>query len=354
MNEKMSSIVDGDLLAIISHDLPWEKLSGSRIVITGAGGFIGGYIVRTLLALHQMGKIKQPVRVTALLRNVVRIQQELLGESLHSEQLELKKWDLNAIAVPDLGEVNYVIHAASQASPRFYSTDPVGTLLPNVVGTAALLQALYRSKDPQGLLFVSSSEVYGAALGEMPLSESQYGTLDPAIVRSCYSESKRVGETLCVAWYHQYKLPTFIVRPFHTYGPGLKPNDGRVFSDFAFNVIRNENIIMTSDGLAKRAFCYITDVIAGFFTVLLKGQPALPYNVANPAGELSVMELAELLVGLFPDKRLVVERRTSQAEASYLASTFNRLVPDVSRLRALGWNVEVSPAQGFFRMIEAY
>ena len=86
----------------------------------------------------------------------------------------------------------------------------------------------------------------------------------------------------------------------------------------------------------------------------MKGKQALPYNVANPAGELSVLELAELLVGLFPDKKLVVDRQPSQAEGSYLASTFNRLVPDVSRLKTLGWYAEVTPAQGFFRMIEAF
>jgi dTDP-glucose 4,6-dehydratase len=161
-----------------------------------------------------------------------------------------------------------------------------------------------------------------------------------------------MGETLCVAWHRQFGVPTYIVRPFHTYGPGLLANDGRVFSDFAYNVARGEDIVMMSDGSARRAFCYASDAIAGFFTVLLNGQPATPYNVANPEGELSVMELAELLAGLYPDRGLKVDRRMPSADRDYLTSTFSRLIPDVRRLSSLGWSAQVTPQQGFRRMIE--
>jgi dTDP-glucose 4,6-dehydratase len=202
------------------------------------------------------------------------------------------------------------------------------------------------------LLFVSSSEVYGQVGGDSVLVETVYGQLDPATVRACYAESKRMGETLCVAWHQQFGLPTYIVRPFHTYGPGLLANDGRVFSDFAYNVARGEDIVMMSDGSARRAFCYASDAIAGFFTVLLNGQPATPYNVANPEGELSVMELAELLAGLYPDRGLKVDRRMPSADRDYLTSTFSRLIPDVRRLSSLGWSAQVTPQQGFRRMIE--
>ena len=261
--------------------------------------------------------------------------------------------NLNDIAVPDLGDCQYVLHAASQASPRFYGSDPVGTLMPNTIGTASLLQALQSCPDPRGLLFISSSEVYGQVGGDRCVAETDYGQLDPATVRACYAESKRMGETLCVAWHHQYGIPTYIVRPFHTYGPGLLAEDGRVFADFTFNVIRGEDIVMMSDGSARRAFCYASDAIAGFFTVLLNGQPALPYNIANPAGELSILELAELLVGLYPDKGLKVERRLPSDGRNYLTSTFSRLIPDIQRLSSLGWSAQVTPHEGFRRMIEA-
>lgn len=353
MSSKLQSTFAFDVSAVLRRDLPWGKLEGSCVLVTGAGGFIGGYLVRTLLGLNASGRLSRPLTVIAMVRDkgkaALRFQ-----DIPQSSQFELLEWDLNTIGVPELEGIDYVLHAASQASPRFYGSDPVGTLLPNSVGTAALLEALRRTGGGQGFLFVSSSEVYGSVPGEATLTETSYGVVDPATVRACYAESKRLGESLVVAWNQQFGLPTYIVRPFHTYGPGLQPDDGRVFADFAFNIVRGENIVMKSDGTARRAFCYISDAIAGFFTVLLKGQAATAYNVANPQAELSVMELAEVLIALFPEKKLSIERQFVQSNASYIPSTYSRLIPDVSRLLSLGWDAEVRPEDGFRRMIEAY
>ncbi len=339
-----------DVAEIARRELPWHKLSGARVVVTGAAGFLGGYVVRALLGLHRLGNVDRPVSVVGWVREAARARRRL-ADVVDDPNFKLREWDLSRLTVPDDEQPDYVVHAASQASPRFFGTDPVGTLLPNTIGTAALLEWLRRGSC-KAFVFVSSSEVYGTARSDGQLDENRPGEVDPATVRACYAESKRMGETMCVAWQHQHGIPTFIVRPFHTYGPGLLPDDGRVFADFAFNVVRGENIVMTSDGSARRAYCYASDAIAGLLTVLLLGEPGRPYNLGNPAGELSVRELAELLVGLFPEKKLVVERRP--APAGYLQSSYDRLTPDVSRLEALGWRAEVSPAAGFRRMINTY
>lgn len=350
--QAVTPVIAEDLTEILAHDLPWHELSGKRIVVTGAAGFLGGYLLRTLLALHQAGKVDKPLTVLAPVRNLERARIKL-ADCAGDGQLTLLAWDLSTIGVPALGDVHYIIHNASQASPKFYGADPMGTMLPNTVGTAALLEALRRSAHPKGFLFVSSSEIYGAASSDRGLREEDLGPVDPMAARSCYAESKRAGEALCVAFHHQHRIPTWVVRPFHTYGPGLTAEDGRVFSDFAHNVARNENIIMNSDGSARRAFCYATDAIAGFFTVLLRGEAATAYNVANPDAEMSVMEFADMLVSLFPEKSLRVERRFQPDPAGYLRSAVSRIVPDTTRLESLGWKAGVSPCQGFKRFVEA-
>jgi UDP-glucuronate decarboxylase len=338
-----------DVAAIIERDLPWSRFSGQRVLVTGASGFLGGYLTRTLLSLHPAGKIERPVHVLALVRNSAKARWQL-ADQLDCRYLEILEFDLKDPVLPDVGEPDFVLHAASQASPRFYGTDPVGTILPNALGTAALLRALSRSAKPEAFLFVSSSEVYGSPPGNAPIGETSYGGIDPMKIHSCYAEAKRLGEALCAAWSKQYRIPTFVVRPFHTYGPGLQEDDGRVFADFAFNVVRGENIRMLSDGSARRAFCYVSDAIAGFFTVILTGEPATAYNVANASADLSVIELAEMLSDLFPERRIRIER----CEALARNTSTSTILPDVSRLAALGWRPFISPATGFRRMIEAY
>jgi len=348
-------IIEEDLENIIQAELPWHLLEGQRVLISGANGFLPAYMVETLLYLNEKRFARnRNVQVLGLVRN----RDKALKRFSHYRErndLELLVHDMSSPVFPIIeGDVSYVIHAASQASPRYYGTDPVGTLLPNVVGTYNLLE-LSRKRNIRSFLFFSSGEVYGEVrAGNIPTKESDYGYLDPTNIRSCYAESKRMGETMCVSWFQQFNVPAKIVRPFHTYGPGMDLQDGRVFADFVRDIVQSRNIHMKSDGSAVRAFCYLSDAIRGFFSVLLKGNNGEAYNVGNEQGEISIAALAELLTTLYPEKGLVVVRDNVNEPQGYLQSKISRNSPDSAKIGALGWKPVVSLREGFDRTIRSF
>jgi len=247
-----------------------------------------------------------------------------------------------------------VIHAASQASPKFYAIDPVGTLLTNTIGTQHLLEYAVRSKAER-FMFFSSGEVYGVPLNPMePITETSYGYLDPMNVRSCYAESKRIGETMNIAWAKQYGLDTVIVRPFHTYGPGMALDDGRVFADFVADVVAKRDIVVKGDGSEKRCFCYLADATAGFLSVLLNGVNSEAYNVANPYCEISMKNLAKLISNLFPDRNTKIRFEQSASEKNYIKSPVLKALPSIYKIKKLGWLPETSLEEGFTKTIKSF
>lgn len=342
-------IVSEDISNILGLKMDWEKLKGNSVLITGAGGFLPAYLVYVLLALNQ--KFHFGIMVFALVRNGEKGKKKF-EHFLHRSDFHLLVQDVCSPIEIDK-KVDVVIHAASQASPKFYGSDPVGTLKANVLGTMNLLDWATKQGASQFLYF-SSSEVYGSVSPEkIPTTETDFGYLDPTQVRACYAESKRMGENICVSWMHQYGLPVVIVRPFHTYGPGMDLNDGRVYADFIANIVHKQNITMKSDGSAVRAFCYITDAVAAFFLVLLKGEASQAYNVGNENGVSSILDLANTLVQLFPTENLRVIQMENK-ESGYLKSPVSQVIPNTSKLKKLGWNAHVSIENGFLRTINSY
>ncbi|MEO8104031.1 MAG: NAD-dependent epimerase/dehydratase family protein [Betaproteobacteria bacterium] len=339
-------IIASDIKAILAEDIGWHRFLGKTVLVSGAAGFLPAYMVETLLELARRNPANPP-HVVGLVRNLEAARTRL-GDNPF---LTLLEQDMGEPLNYD-GAADFVIHAASQASPRFYRDDPVGTFNANVFGTQSLL-ALSRGRKTQAFLFFSSGEVYGNA-PIVPTPENVFGPIDPAALRSCYGEGKRAGETLCVAWAHQHGVPTRIVRPFHTYGPGMKLDDGRVFADFVAAIIARRDIVIKSDGKARRPFCYSADAVRAFFRVLLEGGDGIPYNVGNDQAELSIRELADLLVAEFSERDLRVIMDASQIAANYMQSPIVRNCPDISRLRELGWVPRTGVAEGFRRTVTAY
>ncbi len=307
------TVLEEDLDRILSADLPWSELGGAEVLVSGAAGFLPAYMVEVLIRIG--------AKVTVLGR-------ESIGERYRKYSVKLLIQD---VCRPIPYEYDYLIHAASPASPKFYKTNPVETLLANTHGTENMLKCCHRDSK---FLFFSSGDA-----AHCP---------DLADVRSCYGESKRMGEVMCTAWKEQYGVDTKIARISHTYGPGMKMDDGRVFADFVRDICNGGPIVMHSDGSAVRPFLYLADATVAFFTILLKGEGA--YNVAGSHQNISIAELAHRLALEF---RIGVDHRVAP-DATFLRQSFTGPAPDISRLRSLGWEPTTKIENGFRRTVRSY
>lgn len=345
-------IVEEDLRGIASHDLPWAQLGGATVLVTGAAGLVPAYLVESLLYLNETERLAEPLKVIGLVRDRVKAERRF-GAYLGRADLEFMVQDVSEALPPTLG-LDYILHAASPARPKCFESDPVGTLKPNIIGTYHLLEHA-RNVGARGFLFVSSGEVYGkfATPSVGPTSENQYGVLDPLELRSSYGEGKRAGEAMCHAWALQHGLRAVASRLGHTYGPGMDFNDGRVFADFVANAVRNENIVLKSEGSASRPFCYLADAVVGMLTILLKGTPGAAYNLVNDEAEIRMVDLAELICRLFPEKNLRVIQPEKPAAGFQPAYNPGQRV-GTAKIRALGWKPTTSVEAGFRRTIEFY
>ncbi len=342
-------VIEEDLRRIVSVDLPWDRFSGKAVLISGANGFLPAYMLEVLLYLNET--TRAGVHVIALVRNRGKAMRRL-GSLIGRSDLTLVVQDVRD---PYQGPANpeFVIHAASQASPKFFGTDPVGTFEANVMGTRQMLTVANHS-DCESFLFFSSGEVYGQlAHPSIPIVETSFGGLDPVNVRSSYAEGKRAAETLCASWHSQFGLPARIVRISHTYGPGMALDDGRVFVDFVADIVAGRDIILKSDGSARRPFCYLSDATIAYFTVLLRGAVGEAYNVGAEE-ETSVRELAEMLCRLFPERKCKVVRRERSADDPYIPSIASAGHFDISKIKRLGWEPTTNVEEGFKRTILSY
>lgn len=342
-------IVAEDMRKIVSAGVPWERLFGKTVLITGANGFVPKYMLETLLYLNETANAG--IHVIALVRNHEKAMRRLGHLACRSDLTTVVQDVREPYRGPE--KVDLLVHAASQASPKYFATDPVGTFEANVIGTRNMLEVARNAKSA-GFLFFSSGEVYGERANlSVPATESSYGYLDPINLRSCYAEGKRAGETLCACWHDQFGIPAKIVRVSHTYGPGMDLNDGRVFADFVADIVGGRNIVMKSDGSTRRSFCYLADATVAYFTVLLRGNSGEAYNVGSDS-ECSILDLAEMLCGIFPERNLKVIRQERNQDDTYVASAIAGGHFDLSKIRSLGWEPTTSIEEGFKRTVRSY
>lgn len=339
----MNKILENDLVNITKQDIAWEKLRGKSVMITGASGMVGTYFVRTLLKLNEISDMN--IRVICVVRNVNKIDDDIRN----NDRVEILAHDVTEPFEYD-NNIDYIIHAASPASPLIMKDDPVGTIAANVLGTFNTLK-LASEKEVEGYMFISSREIYGQPSAEQEFfTEDTYGFVNPLDPRSCYPEGKKAAETMCASFKAQYGLNVKVARLAHTYGPGMSIYDGRVQADFLRNVVFNEDILMKSEGLPVRTYTYIADAAAGMFRILLNGEDMV-YNIGDENAKISIRGLAELLAGLIPEKNISVKIEIPEGGTKGCAP-FTLGILDSSRLRKIGWKPLYSIEEGFLRTIQ--
>lgn len=360
-----SDVIQADLEHIcteLAEDFP--KLSGKRLLIIGGAGFLGYYLVQALL--HQNATRfapagQAPVEITVY-DNFIRGLPDWLTALEDQPNLTITRYDITDPLPADMGHFSYVIHAASIASPTYYRKYPIETMDANVEGLRRVLNYCLEMKAAgtpvEGLLNYSTSEIYGDPdPANIPTPETYRGNVSCTGPRACYDESKRYGETLCVAFAQVHGIAVKSARPFNNYGPGLKISDKRVLPDFARDVLNGRDIVMLSDGSPTRTFCYIADAIAGYYKILFRGRPGEAYNIGLDTHETSMAELADQVVALgrelygYEGK---VVRQTS-AEAAYLVDNPNRRCPVIDKAREeLGYDPRIGVEEGLRRAMIWY
>lgn len=333
-------IIRKDMEYIYNCNLEWDKLKNKRVFISGAYGMLSSYIVFFLMFLN--AEYGYNISVVAQGRSIEKARRRFL-DFWDNKLFEYTNLDI-CKPINYISPIDYFIHAAGIANPSYYSLYPVEVIEPNILGTYNLLTLARKNRCKKFLMF-SSGDVYGAVDNPESIIETTLGKMDPLDIHSCYGESKRLAETLCSSFYREYDVPTVVARIAHTYGPTMDIyNDPRSFSSFMKCAVKGEDIIMYSDGLVKRPFCYLADAVCGYMLLLLSGQSGEAYNVSNSKQFISIIELAEIVAKVSGNRIKVVKKERTDTYVENKLNICNKLVE--KKIISLGWKCHYDIEEG--------
>jgi dTDP-glucose 4,6-dehydratase/UDP-glucuronate decarboxylase len=343
-------VIHDDLEQVLQRAEPaLRRLAGKTVVVAGGAGFLPSYLVDALASANDR-LLEDPCRVISI---------DNLATGVAGRLEHLRGRDDVALVEQDLVQglslderVDYIVHAASIASPSWYRRYPLETIDVNVVGTRRLLE-LAREQDIAGFLYLSSSEIYGDPPPErVPTTEDYWGHVSSTGPRACYDESKRLAEALCMTYFRLHGTPVKLVRPFNVYGPRLRLDDGRVVPDLIADALNGRPITLYSNGRATRSFCYISDFVTASLLLLVADVAGEAYNVGNDT-ETSIRELAEA-IDRASGRGLGVRFQTS-GDPDYLTDNPNRRSPDLGKVKAtVDWSPVVGLDEGLARTYRHY
>lgn len=345
-------IINEDILKVVEAlGDEFKKLSGKTLLISGANGLLASYLIDTVAFLNNKKILNKPCKVFGLDRSDIK-KGDRLSHLLGDSHIKLIKHDMTQPRRFNQ-TIDYIIHAAGCSAPAIFQAEPLATVDVNVKGVRWLLD-LAREKNSKSFLYFSSGEIYGNPPPEyIPTSETYNGNVSSLDLRACYTESKRLSETLCIIYYRKYNVPVKIVRPFVIYGPGLELKDRRVMADFMRSGINNEPIEMLSEGKDTRSYCYISDATTAFWRVLFSDQNGEVFNIASDKEEISIKYLADLVHELCHINTPVKTPDTkSNKEVGFLKEAPHRVCPDITKIRKMfSYEPKVDIKEGLKRTI---
>lgn len=327
----------------IRQRIDHTKIAGSTVLISGAAGLIGKYLVR-FLAQYCGCKVLAVVRDR---KKAYRLWNDL------GDQIEYICSDITELEEKDLADaaIDYMIHAASSTSSRDFLAHPVRVIDISTEGTKRMLE-IARKHSVKGFIYLSTMEVYGAPVTDDKIGELHGTNLDTMSVRSSYPESKRLCENMCAAYYSEFHIPIRVLRLTQTFGPGVEYDDSRVFAEFARCAIEGKDIVLHTKGVTKRSYLYLADACTAILLTLVEGTDGEAYNAANESTYCSIRDMAELVAEKCAEKRICVhirpekERQMEQGYAPVL-----RMNLDTSKLQEMGWKPETDLLMMYKRMI---
>lgn len=334
-----------DIDIVLNNPANWEKLKDTTVLVTGATGRLGIYIVYALIEASRRWNLN--IHVQALARSKEKIKAAYPEEL---PELSVLEQDVTAPIHCD-GAVDYIFHTAGLASPSDFTHRPVDTLWGHVQGTRNVLE-LAKEKKTRRILYVSTVEIYGDWKSEEYIREDDMGPMIHTNSRACYQEAKRLCETMMACYKAEYGVDYTAVRMSHTFGPGISLYDGRAFAEFIRDVVEGKDIVLQTDGSAVRTYTYVADAVGAMFMVLLNGTEEY-YNVAATENQISIRDLANLIASMDPQKKVKVQYAAPQGE-KLLYLPFKLGILNSERMEALGWKPQVDVEHAFRWTLESF
>ena len=344
MNLLQNRFYQEDIDWVANLDIPWILLKDKTILISGANGLIASFLIDVLMKKNDSGL---NCKVVGIGRNSEKAKKRF-SQYLSGTMFSFVSQDINEKIEFNIS-ADYVLHLASNTHPVAYSTDPIGTITTNVIGSYNMLM-FAAEHNAKRFLFSSSNEIYGENRGDVEFFDESYcGYIASNSLRAGYPESKRCGEALCQAFMHQKGLDVVIARLTRSYGPTLLSSDTKAMTQFLRNGINGDDIVLKSEGKQHFSYSYVSDSVAGLLYTLLLGKNGEAYNIADKKGDSTLKEIAESIAG-YCGSKVVFNLPNEIEKAGFSKASKARLSGD--KLKQLGWGMKYNINDGIKRTLD--